>query len=231
MPEFIAAVMPITRGSRSHSRTIASPKTCVYCGGAGEDGRDGAGHARRDRLRLGGMPLLHALQAAVLGGREALALDRGAVDDDGALGLERGPQRAAHRAHVVTVDDAEVGPVELLPPQPGRPERLHGLLEARAEALERRADAGRQLRELLLDALARLPQARVEPDAVHVARQRADVGRDRHPVVVEDDDDRGAEAARLRDTASKATPPVIAPSPMTATTLPSSDRPRAASPP
>ncbi len=44
MPEFIAAVMPITRGSRSHSRTSASPNTCVYCGGAGDDdGRDGAG--------------------------------------------------------------------------------------------------------------------------------------------------------------------------------------------
>ena len=189
----------MTRGSRSHSRTIASPKTCVYCGGAGEEGRDGAGPALRDRLRLGGMPLLHALQAAVLGGREALALDRGAVDDDGPLGLEGGAQRAAHGAHVVAVDHAEVRPVELLPPQAGRPEGLHGLLEARAEALERRADAGRQLRELLLDALARLPQPRVQPDAVHVARQGADVGRDRHPVVVEDHDDRRAEAAGLGD--------------------------------
>ena len=145
------------------------------------------------------MPLLHALQAAVLGRSEALALDRGAVDDDGTLGLERGPQRAAHRAHVVAVDHAEVGPVELLPPEAGGPEGLDGLLEARAEALERGADAGRQLRELLLDALARLPQARVQPDAVHVPGQRADVGRDRHPVVVEDHDDRGAEAAGLRD--------------------------------
>src|SRR5207247_415169 len=35
VPEFIAAVMPTTRSSRSHSRTSASPKTCVYCGGAG----------------------------------------------------------------------------------------------------------------------------------------------------------------------------------------------------
>ena len=89
------------------------------------------------------MPLLHALQAAVLGRREALALDRRAVDDDGALGLEGGLQRAAHRAHVVAVDHAEVGPVELFPPQAGSPERLHGLLEARAEPLERGADAGR----------------------------------------------------------------------------------------
>ena len=35
--------MPITRGSRSHSRTSASPSTCVYWGGAGLDGADGAG--------------------------------------------------------------------------------------------------------------------------------------------------------------------------------------------
>src|SRR3954469_25890560 len=100
------------------------------------------------------MPLLHALQAAVLGRREALALDRRAVDDHGALGLEGGAQRAAHRAHVMAVDDAEVGPVKLLPPQAGSPEGLYGFLEARTEALEGRADAGGQLRELLLDALA-----------------------------------------------------------------------------
>ena len=30
----MAAVIPTTRSSRSHSRTSASPKTCVYCGGA-----------------------------------------------------------------------------------------------------------------------------------------------------------------------------------------------------
>ena len=39
------------------------------------------------------MPLLHALQAALLGGGEALALDRRDVHDDGPLGLERGAQR------------------------------------------------------------------------------------------------------------------------------------------
>ena len=51
MPEFIAAVIPITRASRSHSRTSASPNTCVYCGGAGEAGRDGAG--RRAEIDFG----------------------------------------------------------------------------------------------------------------------------------------------------------------------------------
>ena len=42
VPEFIAAVIPTTRGSRRTSSTIASPKTCVYCGGAVLDaGLDG----------------------------------------------------------------------------------------------------------------------------------------------------------------------------------------------
>jgi hypothetical protein len=44
-----------------------------------------------------------------------------------------------------------------------------------------------------------VPELRVQADAVEVARQRADVGRDRHAVVVEDDDDRRAQAARLVD--------------------------------
>jgi hypothetical protein len=32
VPEFIAAVIPTTRSSRSHSRSSASPNTWVYCG-------------------------------------------------------------------------------------------------------------------------------------------------------------------------------------------------------
>ena len=58
-------------------------------------GRGGRRHALGDRLRLGRVPLLHALEAALLGGREALALDGGDVDDDRALGLERVAQRGA----------------------------------------------------------------------------------------------------------------------------------------
>ena len=189
VPEFIAAVIPITRSSRRHSSTSALPNTCVYCGAgvlAKRDLRTGA--TRRvggDRLGLGGMPLLHSLQPALLSRRKALALDRRAVHDDRALGLERLAQRAAQRPDVVAVDHAHVGEVELLPPEPGRPERLDRLLEVRAEALERGADSGRQLREPVLDVLAGVPQLRVQPDAVEVARQRTDVGRDRHPVVVE----------------------------------------------
>ena len=61
----------------------------------------------------------------------------------------------------------------------------------------RAAEAERQAGEAVLDALAGVVELRVEADAVEVARQRADVGRDRHPVVVEDDHDRGLQAARV----------------------------------
>ena len=193
--------MPTTRWSRSHSATSASPNTCVYCGGAGLPlaGFDGAGMRLAIEFGLAACHFSMPSRPPSSAGREALALDRRAVDDDRALGLEGGAQRAAQRAHVVAVDDAHVGPVELLPEQAGRPERLDRLLQLRAEPLERRADAGGQLRQPLLDALARLPQARLEPHAVEVARQRADVRRDRHAVVVEDHDERRAEAAGLVD--------------------------------
>ena len=151
VPEFIAAVIPTTRRSRSHSRTSASPKTWVYCGlatpadafaacpsAAGGTcarglrrrgrGRGGRG-AVEDRLRLRRMPLLHSLQAPVLRRREALALDRGDVHHHRAFRRQRLAQRLAQRAHVVAVDHAHVGPVELLPPQARGPECLQRLLQ------------------------------------------------------------------------------------------------------
>ena len=132
-------------------------------------------------------------------GREPLALDRGAVDDHGTLGGERLTKRAAQRAHVVAVDHAHVGEVELLPPQPGRPERLDRLLDVRAEPLERGAEPGGQLGQAVLDVLASVPELRVQADAVEVAGEGADVGCDRHAVVVEQDDDRGPVAPGLVD--------------------------------
>ena len=115
----------------------------------------------------------------------------------GRCGLQRVAQGTAQRAHVVAVDDADVRPAELLPPQSRRPEGLDRLLELRAEALEALADAAGQLGEPLLDALARVVELGVEPDAVEVAAQRADVRRDRHAVVVEHDDHRGLQPAGL----------------------------------
>ena len=119
------------------------------------------------------------------------------MHDHWALSGEGFPQGAPQGAHVVTVDHAHVGEVELLPPQSGRPERLDRLLEMWAEALELGADPRRELGETALDVLARMPQLGVQAHAVEVARQRTDVGRDRHAVVVEEHDDRRAGPARL----------------------------------
>ena len=141
VPPAIAAVMPITRGSRRASSTSAAPNTSVYCGGAGLRvlrallGRAaGGGAALLDRARLGRVPLLHALEAALLGGREALALDGLDVHDHRPPGAERLPQRAPDRLHVVAVDHADVGEVELLEEEARGPERLQRLLQLRARA-------------------------------------------------------------------------------------------------
>ena len=159
-------------------------------------------HRRRrgavgDRLGLGGMPLLHPLQAAVLGGGKALALDGGAMHDHRSLGRQRLAQRAAQLAHVVAVDHAHVGEVELLPPQARGPEGLDRLLDVGPEPLERGTEPGRQLGQAALDALAGVPQLRVEPDAVEISRHGAHIGRDRHAVVVQNHDDRRSLSAGL----------------------------------
>ncbi len=156
-------------------------------------------HPVQYRLRLGRVPLLHALEATVLGRREALALDGGDVDDHRALRGQSLAQSLAQGSHVVTVDHAHVGPVELLPPQARSPERLDRLLQLRSEPFERGAYAARQTGQASLNLLPGVPQFRVEPHAVEVAGQRTNVGGDRHAVVVEHNHDRGAQPTGLAD--------------------------------
>src|SRR5205814_1481668 len=83
---------------------------------------------------------------------------------------------------------------ELLEEEAGRPEGLERLLELRSEPLELPADPGRKLGQPGFERLPRLVTAGVEAEAGEVARERADVRGDRHPVVVQDDHDRGLEA-------------------------------------
>jgi len=142
------------------------------------------------------VPLLHRGEAVRFGGREALALDGVDVDDDRAFGLEGLGQCAAERADVVPVDHAHVGEVELLEEEAGRPVGLDRGLDLGAEALDPPADAERQFRQPVLEVLAGVVEPRVEADPVEGAREGADVRRDRHPVVVEDDHDRRLQAAR-----------------------------------
>ena len=100
----------------------------------------GGGLAVDDRAGLGRVPLLHPLEAALLGGLEALALDGVDVDDDGAVGGEGLPQRPAHGADVMAVDDADVGEVELLEEEARRPVGLDRRLDLGSEPLDAAAE-------------------------------------------------------------------------------------------
>ena len=117
------------------------------------------------------------------------------VDDDGPIGLERVADRPSERADVVAVDHPDVGEVELLEKEPRRPVGLDRRFQLWPQALDPLPEAERKPRERVLHALAGVVEAGVQPEAVEVARERADVRRDRHPVVVQHDHDRRLEAA------------------------------------
>ena len=95
----------------------------------------------------------------------------------------------------MAVDRAHVGEVELLEEEARRPVGLDRGLHLGPEPLDPAAEAERQLGEPLLGGRARLVEARVEPHALEVAGDRADVRRDRHAVVVEDDHHRRLQPA------------------------------------
>src|SRR5581483_4431872 len=78
-----------------------------------------------DRARLGGMPLLHALQAALLRRSEALALDGLVVDDDRARRAERLAVLRPHLRDVLAVYRAHVSDVALLEEEAGGEIGLH----------------------------------------------------------------------------------------------------------
>src|SRR6185437_2723866 len=202
VPEFIAAVMPTTRSSRSHSRTRASPKTWVYCGG-------GAFFAPLPLAGLAGEPFTIELGLAAChfsipssppysAGAKPLPLTVAMCTTTGRSAASA--SRSARRSALTSWPSiTPIGPVELLPPQAGGPERLDRLLQVGTQPLEGGADPDRQLRQAALDVRAGVPQLRVQAHAVEVARERADVGGDRHAVVVEHDHDRRSQAAGLAD--------------------------------
>ena len=119
------------------------------------------------------------------------------MDDDRAVSGEGSFKRLAQSCDVVAVDDTDVGPVELFPKEARRPECLQRLLELGAKLLDLGADAGREVTEAILYPFAGMPKLGVQPNAGEVARERADVGGDRHAVVVQHDNHRRTEAAGL----------------------------------
>ena len=95
----------------------------------------------------------------------------------------------------MAVERAHVGEVELLEEQAGRGVGLDRRLDLGADPADLAAEPERQLRQPVLDLLAGVVEARVGAQALERARERADVRRDRHAVVVEDDHDRRLQAA------------------------------------
>ena len=208
-------MIPITRSSRSASATIASAKTFVYCGGepaaGGFSSRSipsgesvsvtgtGFGAAAGSPLTIEfGFAACHSSidsRPPSSAGAKPLPLTVWMWTTTGRSASKASRQRLAQGVHVVAVDHAHVGEVELLEEEARRPVGLDRRLDLRAEPLDPPAEPERQLGQPVLDPLAGVVEARVEADPVEVARERADVGRDRHPVVVEDDHDRRLQAA------------------------------------
>ena len=131
-----------------------------------------------------------------LGRLVALALDGLHVHHDRAARVDGLADALAQRVHVVAVDDADVGEAQLLEEHARHEQRLHRLLDVLAEAVGLLAD-GRDARHAALEVLAQPRERRVEADAVEVELQGADVGADRHLVVVEDHDQRRAQVPGL----------------------------------
>ena len=132
----------------------------------------------------------------LLGRLVPLALDGAHVDQDGTSRVHGLTQRFAQRADVVAVDDADVGKTELLEDEPRAEEGLHALLDVFAQAVGAGAD-GRDAGDRALHVLAQAGEPRVEAEAIEVELKGADVGLDRHLVVVQHDDERRAQLPGL----------------------------------
>ena len=199
MPVFIAAVMPQTRSSRRHSATSARPKTSVYCRGDGAAPSGAAGRIAGLRATIdagcaachcsmpsrppfsdGENPLPLTVFTWITTGRCAASASRSAIRISPMSWPSITPTYARSSssnsrpgAHSDRIDSLICGPMRS----------------------KRSPIPGRQPRQALLDLLADLVQAGLEADPVEVPRQRPDVRRDRHAVVVEHDDDRHVEPA------------------------------------
>jgi hypothetical protein len=96
----------------------------------------------------------------------------------------------------VTVHHADVGEPELLEDEPGTEEGLHALLDVAAQTIGPGADR-RDAGDGAFHVFAQTSEPRVEAEAVEVELKAADVGLDRHLVVVQDDDQRRAQLPGL----------------------------------
>ena len=134
-----------------------------------------------------GVPLL-----AMLPGGESLALLGDHVHETRTLHLPHVAQRVDQLDRVVAIDRTEVPEAKLFEEHAGGQERLDALLPLPHECTEHRL--------LVHDAADLRAQPVVDRVALHLCQvlvHRPDVGRDRHLVVVEDDDDVRAAGAGI----------------------------------
>ena len=113
----------------------------------------------------------------------APALDRAHVHEHWAPGVHRLTHGFAQGADVVTVHHADVSEPELLEDEPGTEEGLHALLDVAAQTIGPGADR-RDAGDGAFHVFAQTSEPRVEAEAVEVELKAADVGLDRHLVVV-----------------------------------------------
>ena len=124
------------------------------------------------------------------GGRVAFALARDDVQELRPFQIAQVPQRRHQRADVVTVDRADVVEAHLFEDRAGQHHAFHVLF-----GTARELPHGRHAAQ---DFLAAFAQRRVQLAGQHareIVGERADVLRDRHVVVVEDDEHVDVEAA------------------------------------
>ncbi len=207
----IAAVMACTRGSllgRLDHRLAERLRVSL---GRGPP-------ERRPAERVEHRRVVQVLLVVVLGRRITATLVGQYVHDDRSVVLGGIAERVLHAGDVVTVDRAGVANAQRLEER----DRLEDLAEQRLDALQARvgqlADA-RNLPQPTLDPLAQAHVRRVEPQPAHAFRRGATrSGAYDRPLSLSTITQRAPLWPKLLS-ASKAMPPVIEPSPITATTL------------
>ena len=156
------------------------------------DGRPGLAGARIVSRREG-MPLL---AAGVLASGKSLSLLGDDVDEARSIELAHHREGLEQRVDVVAIDRAEVSEAELLEQHTGGEEGFHALLPLPHDRSDRTRGAVHELADLRADPVVE----RIALDRRQVLVHRADVWRDRHLVVVEDDHDVAIRVARVVET-------------------------------
>ncbi|OQA08389.1 MAG: hypothetical protein BWY66_01005 [bacterium ADurb.Bin374] len=190
-------------------REAGEPRSLLHCSGDGDHPLVFAGHldgglAEHARVGRGGFHLLHFAgrdlerpdpveqRRLVYRGLVTTPLFGEHVDENGAAAVTSERERPLEKLEIVAVDRAHVFEPELLEEHSRGEQILETALDPRQHAENARADA----RNLLHDMghiIFRRGEIRLHPEGVQISRQRADVRRNRHRIVVENDDHVGMQ--------------------------------------